>query len=132
MMLGGRAAVVPFSSAAPAGAQLRGPAVLAETDDQGLVEKAPRVEVDQEARKRAVEAGEELVLHPGEVVPVRVPAGAGQAVLVPEDGQEPAAGLDEPPGRQGGLAEEGHAVAVARGRGFGVEVERAAELLRGE
>ena len=37
----------------------------------------------------------------------------GQAVLVPEDRDEPPARLDQPPGRQRGLAEEGHAVELA-------------------
>ncbi len=114
------------AAAAPARAQLRRPAVLAQADDQRLVEQPARVEVDQEARERAVEARQELVLHPGEVVPVGVPAGAGQAVLVPEDGDEPAPRLDQPPRRQRGLAEEGHAVEVAGGGRLAVEVEGAA------
>ncbi len=89
------------AAAAVAQAELGRPAVLAQEHDQRLVEQPAAVQVDQQAGERLVEARQELVLHAGEVVPVGVPAGAGQAVLVPEDGDEPAAGLDQPPRGRG-------------------------------
>ncbi len=85
------------AASAVAERQLGRPAVLAQQDDQGLVEQPATIEVDQQPREGLIEARQELVLHAGEVVPVGIPAGAGQAILVPEDGDEPAAGLDEPP-----------------------------------
>ena len=74
--------------------------------------------------RSAVEARHQLVFHARVVVPVCVPAGAGQAELVPEDRDEARAGLDQSPGREGGLAKDGHAVgfavgAAARGPGRG-------------
>ena len=57
-----------------------------------------------------------------------VPAGARQAELVPEDGHESPAGLDQPAGRQRGLAEERHAVEIAGFVGFLAQVERAPQL----
>ena len=128
----GVAARPVVTAAAAAGGDLRRPAVLADADDQRLVEKATGFEVDEQAREGAVEPGEEFVLHTGEVIPVGVPPGAGEAVLVPEDRDEPAAGLDEPACGEAGLAEEGHAVEVAGPVGFEAEVERPAELLRSQ
>src|SRR5207249_2404954 len=49
-------------------------------------------------------------------------------VAVPKDGDELTAGLDEPPGRQAGLAEERHAVALADFRRLAADVERLAHL----
>src|SRR5271167_3276442 len=61
------------------------------------------------------------------MVPVGVPTGASQAELVPENRDESPAGLDKPPRRQGGLAEQRHAVKAARLVRFGGEVKGVAQ-----
>ena len=106
--------------------------MLAQEDDQRLVEQPAVVQVDQEAGERAIEARQQLILHAGEVVPVGIPAGARQAELVPEDGDESPAGLDQPPRRQRRLAEERHAVEVARLVRLLAQVERPAQALRAD
>ena len=89
----------PVVAAAPGHfLDLRGAAVLAEADHQRLVEEASLVEILEQAGKCVVESGEQLVLHAGEVIPVGVPTGAGQAVFIPEDADKAAAGLDQAAG----------------------------------
>lgn len=62
------------------------------------------------------------------MVGVRVPGTAGEeAEGVPEDGYEPAAGLDQPTHRQGRLAEHGHPVTLANGQRLATDVECLAE-----
>src|SRR5205823_6247799 len=94
-----RVAARPVIASAPAPldvvVKLGSPAVFAQADDKRLIEHAAAIEVDQEAGKGLVEARKEFVLHPREVIPVGVPAGAGEAVFVPEYGQEAAARLDQ-------------------------------------
>ena len=106
--------------------------MLAQHDDQRLVEHPALVQVRNEPREAAVEAGHQFVLHPRVVVPVRVPAGAGQAELVPEHRDEPRPGFDQPAGRQASLAEQRHAIGLARLARFAAEVERLPQLLRAE
>ena len=66
------------------------------------------------------------------MVPVRVPAAAGQAVLVPEDADDAAAGLDQPAGGQARLAEQRLAVQVAGGVGLAAQIEGLGQLGRFE
>src|SRR5947209_15711656 len=49
-----------------------------------------------------------------------------------EDGDELAAGLDEPAGREARLTEQRHAIAFADGERLAAHVERVAHLVRGE
>ena len=86
------------------------PPVLAQADDKGLIEQTPGVEVQEQGGERGIEPREELVPHQRDVLGVRVPAGDGQPVLVPEDRDESASRLDQAASRQCGLAEQRHAV----------------------
>ena len=67
-----------------------------------------RVQVLDEGRERPVEAGASRSFKLGEVLVVRVPAGVDLVVarlVLPVDGHERHAGLDQPPGQEQALAE---------------------------
>src|SRR5262249_49254543 len=108
--------------------EFRRAAVLAQADDQRLVEHFAGIEIAQQSGEAGVEAGAKLLLHAREVVPVRVPAGAREAELVPEDRDETRARFDEPPGCEARLAEERHAVRLAHVPRLALNVERRANL----
>ena len=95
--------------------------MFAEAEDERLLQKSTIIEVTDQAVPGAVEAGHQLLLEPRVMIPVGIPAGAGQSVLVPEDRDEPSPGLDQPPRRQRGLAEQGHPVGFADWPRLGVE-----------
>ena len=57
---------------------------------------------------------EKLVFQTREVIGVRVPGIAGEAVFIPKDGDQFGSGFDETAGSQTRLPEERHPVEVAR------------------
>ena len=87
--------------------------MLAEHDHERFVQHAALLEVGNQARVAAIEAGHQFLPHARVVFPVRVPAGARKAELVPEHRDEFRAGFDEPPGREATLAEEHVPVVLA-------------------
>ena len=67
------------------------------------------------------------------MVGVRVPGAAGElAEAVPEDRHELAARLDQPPGREGALAEQRHAVVFPDRHRLSPHVEGAVDRARGQ
>src|SRR5436309_2156094 len=66
------------------------------------------------------------------MVPVRVPAGACQAVFVPEHADETRASFDEPSSRQSRLAEYGHAIGLAQGRRLSTQIQGRADFFRAD
>ncbi len=89
------------AAAAVAALELRRPPVFAQQQHERVVEHAAAVEVGDESGESAVEPGAQLVRWPREVLPVRVPGGAGQGQnSSPEDADETRAHIDQPAGRQ--------------------------------
>src|SRR6185436_20607130 len=70
------------------GIDLGGAAVLAQDEDQGLVQESPLFEVENQSRKRLIEHRQQEFFQPGEVVVMRVPRAGVEAVGVPNDGDE--------------------------------------------
>src|SRR6266849_9120391 len=78
--------------------KLRRSAMLAHAQNQRLVQQAASVKIVDKTVKGFVQSGQQLVLHAWIMVPMGVPSGTRQAVLVPEDADESGAGLDQSPG----------------------------------
>ena len=94
---------------------------LAEAEDEGRVEQAAPVQVEDQRRQSLVEVRAFVALKGLEDVRVVVPPAAVA-------GDERDAGLDEPPRQQQALAEVVAAVEVARAVGFLRYVERLLRL----
>src|SRR5205823_1554991 len=103
---------------------------LAGADDERVVQESAAVEIGDQAVPADVEARRELFLHPLEMVPVRIPAAAGQTIFVPKDGDDFAAGFNQPTGREAGLAKERLAIELPRLARFTPQVERFGQLRR--
>src|SRR5207247_10688717 len=98
---------------------------LARPDDQPLIQQAALPEVFQQGRERLVRGRAETLTQVDEVAVVRVPVDAdvGDAVVLPEDGDERDAGFDETAGLEGGLAVNVPAVALADAGGLLGQIE---------
>src|SRR5258707_7841507 len=110
-------------------AELGGATVLAGADHQHVVEQTALVEVGDQAVPTLVETGAELLPHPGVMVPVRVPGAACETILVPENGDDTAAGLDQSPGGKTSLAKERIAVDFPCRVGLKPHIEGGAQLV---
>ena len=111
---------------------LRRPAMFADAQHQRFLQQSAGVQVGDQAVPGTVKAGQQFVLHAWVMIPVRVPARAGQPILVPEDGDKARPRLHQPPRRQAGLAEERHTVGLAQGRRFAAKIERLADPVRAD
>ena len=127
---GGGVAAGPVFAAGVGGGDSGVAAEFADPDDQGFVEHAAAVEVVEECGEAEVGGGHEAVLELVEVIAVGVPE--VDAVVVPVDGDEWDAGLDQATGEEEALAVDVAAVAVAQAGVFAVDVEGASGLGRGE
>src|SRR5205809_196805 len=60
------------------------PAMLTDTQHRRLIQQSPVIEVGDESGQCLIQSWQQLVLEARIMIPVRIPARAGQAVLVPE------------------------------------------------
>src|SRR5262245_55935379 len=107
------------------GVDLRCPPVLANAQDQRLVQEPAGLEVADEPGISQVEAGEQVLLQSRVVIVVCVPGAIGEdAIPIPENGDELRSSLNKPAGREAALAEERHAVRLADSERFPADIER--------
>lgn len=99
---------------------------------QRVVEHAASFEVANQCGEGHVQARKQFVRQTVVVIDVRVPAGVELAELIPHDGHESAASLDQAPGLQRRLAEQRHAVFVPKVCRLLIKVERRTNGLRVE
>src|SRR5687767_6438708 len=104
--------------------------MLAGTDDQRIVHHAAAVEIGNQTVPTLVEARRELLLHSRIVVPVGIPAAAGEAELIPEHADDAAPSLYQPAGGQARLAKKRLTVQLARFARLFAQVESLRKLRR--
>src|SRR5262245_60313571 len=87
-----------IAAASVAVRQLGRPPVFADADHQGFVQETSDFEVTDQTRKRQVKTRTKLIFQSLVVLIMGIPATIRQSVLVPENTDEPAACLHQPPG----------------------------------
>ena len=108
--------------------EIRRATVLAQAEDQRVIEHSSAIHVVQQRRERAVECGQQELAHPRVMVVMRVPAFVGLTILVPADGDEFDSRFEQPSSGETGLAEERHAVLLAQADRLAFEAECVADL----
>ena len=97
--------------------------MFAEDGDQRFVEQTALFQIEQQSAHRAVEGRQQLVLHAGIVLRVRVPRVAGQTVFVPEHGRQPRPRFQHPPRCEAALPEQRQPVLLAEGVRLATHIE---------
>ena len=98
--------------------------MLAEHQNQRLIEHSTLLQIENQRAERLIEHRKQKPFQPAEMIVVRVPRARVQTVRIPENRDEFAARLDQPPRRQARLTEQRHAVGVADAARFASIVER--------